>query len=200
MFMAPCKGTYFFDNHCDRGFDWYRQQFCRAKDESVIGEISHSYLYSPVTAARIAESMPNAKLMVCLLLQRQIHVQLFDDLKTDPQQCADDLFAFLGTTSRTLSEAHRKKMMPAARPRSSSVTLWAKRLAHLTEQAGLRGFRGRMKRSPLVRNLLHRPYTTEELPRMNPVTRDLLKEKFREKIADLDKIIGTSLTSRWSYN
>ncbi|MDH3718046.1 MAG: sulfotransferase domain-containing protein [Planctomycetota bacterium] len=66
VFIAPCKGAYFFDNHFQNGLEWYHDFFRRAGDEPVIGEISHSYLHSPDAAERIAQIMPAAKLMVCL--------------------------------------------------------------------------------------------------------------------------------------
>jgi hypothetical protein len=66
VFIAPCKGAYFFDNHFQNGLDWYRELFRRAEAQPVVGEISHSYLHSPDAAERIAQIMPGAKLMVCL--------------------------------------------------------------------------------------------------------------------------------------
>lgn len=66
VFMAPAKGVYYFDNHFDRGLDWYRDHFQGAGDEAVIGEISHGYLYSRDAADRIRQILPDAKLLVCL--------------------------------------------------------------------------------------------------------------------------------------
>ena len=66
VFIAPAKGTYYFDHHFDRGLQWYQDHFRRADHQSVVGELSHSYLYSREAAQRIRELLPSAKLMVCL--------------------------------------------------------------------------------------------------------------------------------------
>lgn len=66
IFMAPGKGLYFFSKHYDRGLDWYRSHFEDAGDEKVIGEISHSYMYSGDVCRRIAEVDPDIRLMVGL--------------------------------------------------------------------------------------------------------------------------------------
>ncbi len=66
VYMAPGKGLYFFDNKYDEGADWYREQFAGAGHESVVGEISHSYMYCPQASDRIAELRRDMRLMVCL--------------------------------------------------------------------------------------------------------------------------------------
>lgn len=66
VYMTPVKGLYFFDHHFDRGWSWYSEHFAEATTEKVIGEISHSYLYSQTACERIAAMNPNIKLMVCL--------------------------------------------------------------------------------------------------------------------------------------
>ncbi len=66
VFMTPVKGLYFFDSHFDNGWPWYTQHFAEASGEAVIGEISHSYLYSQIACQRIAEMDPHIRLMVCL--------------------------------------------------------------------------------------------------------------------------------------
>lgn len=66
IFMTPAKGLYFFDRHFENGWDWYLNDFSDASTQSIVGEISHSYLYSELACERIAEMNPNIKLMVCL--------------------------------------------------------------------------------------------------------------------------------------
>lgn len=65
-FMVPNKGLYFFCHHFDQGMDWYLEHFRDAGDALIVGEISHSYLYSADACKRIAELGPDTKLMVCL--------------------------------------------------------------------------------------------------------------------------------------
>ena len=66
VYMAPGKGLYFFSKHYERGLDWYRSHFEDADDEKIVGEISHSYMYSNDVCKRIAEMDPAIRLMVCL--------------------------------------------------------------------------------------------------------------------------------------
>jgi hypothetical protein len=64
--LASSKGLYFFDQHYDRGVDWYLDQFRGAGDVPAVGEISHSYLSSPDAERRIAQFNPAMRLLVCL--------------------------------------------------------------------------------------------------------------------------------------
>lgn len=66
IFMAPGKAIYYFCNHYARGVDWYRQHFAGADQEKIVGEVSHSYLYSPAACQRIADLNPEMRLMACL--------------------------------------------------------------------------------------------------------------------------------------
>ena len=64
-FMATGKGLYFFDGHYDRGIPWYQSCFAEAAGQPVVGEISHSYLFSVDACTRISQLDPEMKLMVC---------------------------------------------------------------------------------------------------------------------------------------
>ena len=65
-FMAPGKGLYFFSRHFDQGIEWYQEQFEGAAGQPVIGEVSHAYLYDDQACGRIAETIPETRLMVSL--------------------------------------------------------------------------------------------------------------------------------------
>lgn len=64
--LASSKGLYYFDEHFDKGSNWYLGQFAAAGDQRAVGEISHSYLSSPEAAARIADLNPRMRMLVCL--------------------------------------------------------------------------------------------------------------------------------------
>jgi len=66
VYMAPGKGLYFFDSNYNLGFEWYLDHFKPSDDKLIIGEVSHTYLYSILACQRIYRLNPNAKLMVCL--------------------------------------------------------------------------------------------------------------------------------------
>lgn len=67
VYLPAAKDTYFFDAEYHRGLAWYESHFAGAGPEhTVVGEICHDYLFSVTAADRIAEVLPEAKLMVCL--------------------------------------------------------------------------------------------------------------------------------------
>lgn len=250
VYMAPGKGLYFFSKHHERGLDWYRSHFEDAGKEKIVGEISHSYMYSNDVWKRIAEMDPAIRLMVGLrepadrafadyldgvknglihgdfeteleseppFLQRShytrylapyveqfgrdsIHVGIFDELSADPNAYARKIFAFLGIEELDLSHAQRQKMMPAGAPRSRLVAGLAKKASHTARSLGLRGLRGRIKRSRTVRNVLYREFEADEKPKMLLETRARLRERFHEEVEQLDVLLGTSLRQTWGYD
>jgi hypothetical protein len=67
---ASWKEVHFFDNHFSRGASWYRLHFpCIRQLEhqpSCTGEATPGYLFHPRAAERIAEVVPDAKLIALL--------------------------------------------------------------------------------------------------------------------------------------
>lgn len=55
------KEVMFFDQHWHRGVPWYAEHFSHAAGK-VAGEISPNYLFDPAAPARIAQTLPEAKL------------------------------------------------------------------------------------------------------------------------------------------
>ena len=66
VFMAPEKEVHFFDRHWVRGVDWYRERFAGATTERAVGEATPAYLHDEAAPARIAEVLPQVKLVVLL--------------------------------------------------------------------------------------------------------------------------------------
>jgi hypothetical protein len=66
IYLASSKGLYYFDQHVERGDEWYLGHFVDATDQLARGEISHSYLSSPHAAERIHALNPEMRLLVCL--------------------------------------------------------------------------------------------------------------------------------------
>lgn len=63
------KEIRFFDQHFERGLDWYRSFFCspaEADQYDVIGEISPQYFYSDLAPERIAVTLPDVSLLLIL--------------------------------------------------------------------------------------------------------------------------------------
>jgi hypothetical protein len=246
--LASSKGLYYFDQHFDRGLDWYLGQFEGAPADAPAGEISHSYLSSPEAPERIAELNPRMKLLVCLrepvdrafsdyldliknqrydgpfesalekfpgLLDRgryathlnrylehfpreQMLVQLFDELKADPQRYADEVYDFLGVRRWELPPTELKSRMPAGTPRSPMLARSAKAASLAAKRVGLTGVRSRVKRSVRVRQALYRPYA-DDRPTIDPSTAERLRSEFAAEVRQLDGLLGFPVAERWGY-
>ena len=64
--MAANKELHFFDRHFDRGVEWYSTNFAEGAGRLERGEATPAYLYDPVAPPRMAEVVPDAKLVVIL--------------------------------------------------------------------------------------------------------------------------------------
>lgn len=68
--VAPCrnrKGTRYFDINYGRGPAWYANRFERPSDQwQVTGEASPFYMFHPLGPKRIAEALPDVKLITVL--------------------------------------------------------------------------------------------------------------------------------------
>jgi hypothetical protein len=134
-----------------------------------------------------------------LFPRAQLHVSLFDDLRTDPQAYADDVFAFLGIRRLELPPADLKSRMPAGTPRIGSVAAAAKSLSNVAKRTGLRRLRSRVKRSVLVRQALYRPYK-DDRPTIDPVLAAELRHGFTDEVLRLDPMLGRPVSEVWGYS
>lgn len=66
VFMSREKELHFFDRNYERGLDWYRAQFADAAGARAIGEASPTYAYNDEAMPRIAEVLPDARLIAIL--------------------------------------------------------------------------------------------------------------------------------------
>jgi hypothetical protein len=64
--MAKVSDLNFFNVSYHRQQEWYAKKFDDQNDEKVVGEVSPGYLQHPWTAERIAETVPDAKILFCL--------------------------------------------------------------------------------------------------------------------------------------
>ena len=129
----------------------------------------------------------------------QLHVSLFDDLRTDPQAYADEVFAFLGIRRLELPPADLKARMPAGTPRNTAMTTAAKSMSKLAKQAGLRRLRSWVKRSVMVRQALYRPYT-DDRPTIDPAVAAELRLGFAEEVLRLDSLLDRPVAATWGYS
>lgn len=128
----------------------------------------------------------------------QLHVGLFDDLKTGAQEYADEVYDFLGIERIVLSAADLRERMPAGRPRNARMVGLAKRGSKVAASIGLRRWRSRIKRSTTVRSALYRQYRDDK-PRLDRALASELRAQFADEVARLDEILGRPITERWGY-
>jgi hypothetical protein len=64
--MANQKEVRFFNKHYDMGIEWYRHQFDDAQSDERAGEATPSYMYREETIDRMAEAVPDARLIAIL--------------------------------------------------------------------------------------------------------------------------------------
>lgn len=62
---SPTKETRFFDRHFHRGLDWYLAHFPESSDRRPMGEVAPTYFASADARVRIAELIPDAK-VICV--------------------------------------------------------------------------------------------------------------------------------------
>ncbi len=131
--------------------------------------------------------------------REKIHVAVFDELKANANEFALKLFRFLDIEKRQLPASQTNKMMPAGQPRSQLMTKMTKKMSHAARSLGLRKLRGKAKTSRLVRNMLYRPYSVGDKPRMSSDTEQRLRALFKEDICELDSLLATNLQDAWGY-
>jgi hypothetical protein len=62
---SPAKETRFFDSYFHRGFEWWGAHYPDSSDDRPIGEIAPTYFASAKARERIAQTIPQAK-VVCI--------------------------------------------------------------------------------------------------------------------------------------
>ena len=130
--------------------------------------------------------------------QEQLRILRFDDLEADPSRFAIQIFDLLGL-DHTIGINLSKKVLPASRPRNLLVARLAKISANLLRQARLERFLGLLKASSFW-EILYRPYSPDEKPRLSPDDKRLLAEMFREDVQHLARLTGMSYdcwTASW---
>jgi hypothetical protein len=117
------KGVHYFDVHYERPFSWYRGHFVprpyRAIRERQIGErvltgeASPYYLFHPLAPSRVAEALPNAKLIAIL---RDPVTRAFSQFRHEVDGGYEDMPTFEGAIDaepgRLAGEIERLKSEP----------------------------------------------------------------------------------------
>lgn len=231
--------------------DWddYLRLFANVSDQTAVGEASVCYLWSPSAPARIAQIIPDAKILVMLrnpadrafsqylhglgngvihwsfrehierslrhrsgqfcvyypflqfgLYSEQIvryrerfganiWIGLYEDFKDHPLEVFRNICRFLGVAPGFSPDMTSRHLEPQV-PRLAALS-WLKRAGVWTAAAGAMPAPLR----PILRRSLIRERGTIV---MDPADREYLLEFYREDIAKLTSLLGSSLTPHWS--
>ncbi len=130
--------------------------------------------------------------------RHQFHIGLFDELRSNPQGYADEVFSFLSVTPLRLPLAALRSRMPAGTSRNATVAAGAKAASRFAERAGVRRLRSRVKRSVLVRQVLYRSYS-DDRPTMDPAVAANLRREFAPEVHALDALLSRPFSESWGY-
>jgi len=66
VFMPEKEPMSCFDCHYHKGISWYKKHFRKQDEEKAIGDESPGYIKHPLAPKRVAETIPNTKIIFCL--------------------------------------------------------------------------------------------------------------------------------------
>lgn len=133
------------------------------------------------------------------LPRRQLYIANFDQLRAAPTEFAADLFRFLEVEPLEIPAKMHQKVLPAAEPRIRSLALAAKAVARRANRMGFAALKGKAKNSPILRNLLYKPYTENSRPTMALETETRLRQLMADEVRSLDAVAGTDFCRLWKY-
>ena len=131
--------------------------------------------------------------------RQQIYCAAFGDLQRDPQGFANSVFEALDLPTISLPQKLRDNALPAATSRSVLLTRFVRYAADLVRRWGMPHLVGRIKASPHIQKLLYRRYQADDKPIPLPETVARLRDIFEPDVGLLDKLLGTNMVQRWSY-
>jgi hypothetical protein len=66
VYLSEEKELHFFDLRYERGTGWYEAQFVAGESVNAVGEATQTYMYDPEALARIADRIPDVRLIAIL--------------------------------------------------------------------------------------------------------------------------------------
>lgn len=127
-----------------------------------------------------------------------VQVSLFDDLQKDPQAFFDTITDGLRLRRMTLEPHLLEAKLPASRARLLPVAMAVQRTAGWVRQHDGTELVGRIKRSPLVQQVLYKPLATGQ-SEMSSDAVDLIRERLAGEVAALERDHGLSVIDRWGW-
>jgi hypothetical protein len=127
-----------------------------------------------------------------------IKILFFEDLKSNPEAFAKDVFQFLNI-SFVRNINYSKKVLPTNRPRSYAIARMVKVGANAARNLGFPTLVGFIKRSAFSK-VLYLPYEEGERPRMHPAVKEKLQKIFEPEVLKLQALLGKDLTHWFTYS
>jgi len=217
VFVADGKELHFFDEHFDRGLDWYEACFQAATAGQVIGEATPRYMNEPAVVDRMLATLPKAKFVAIVRdpvdrayshywhnKRRGRETRSFDEAfgDTNPES---EIFAYLDLSKYT----ERLQRIQSGAGSDRLLVLLNEDLRHKRGETlnrvwdfiGADPDRGAVEMP--VRNLSmmaklkqRRRAKKRQYPPMAPATRKKLLEVYAAEVDALEAWLGRDLT-RW---
>ena len=128
----------------------------------------------------------------------QMFITIFEHLKEDPQQFTQELCKFLGVEMINAEDIVNKRVLPAARSRSTLIAKVVKNAAEWMRRLGYPELVTKVKYNKRVTSALYKPYTAEERPVMKDETRRQLAHEFLEDTRALSELLQIDLVQYWN--
>lgn len=128
----------------------------------------------------------------------KIHIAVFDDLKTDPQEFLNHVLAFLGLSPMPLSREQLTSKLPASRARVLPIAWAVRRAANIARAHDGAALVGRVKRSPNIQRLLYAPLG-DGAPSVEPLDAAWIRDQLRHEIRMVDDHYSLGLQNRWGW-
>jgi hypothetical protein len=127
----------------------------------------------------------------------KIHVSVFDDLQSDPQDFVDHVLKFLAVTPMELSEELLAARLPASKARSVGVARLARAAADWTREHNGAAIVGRVKRASVIQRLLYEPL--RERPEVGAAEKAHIREALDADVRRVEDRFGVELRNRWGW-
>jgi hypothetical protein len=131
--------------------------------------------------------------------KNNICILVFDDLKSNPNSFAQKVFKYLNVRQDSLPEHLCEKSLPAAAPRSLLLSRVLKKIAILLRKYGWMNTLGQLKSSDVIKQILYKPYKSNDKPSPNSETVRYVRDKLKDDVRVVDNLFDTSLIERWGY-
>ena len=132
-----------------------------------------------------------------LFPRSDVHVALFDDLKSAPQAFIDDVLRWLDLEPLVLSADQLKARLPASRARSVTLARLVRQVAVWAREHDRADLVGHVKRSRAVQGMLYRPVDRAKHS-LDPADVELVWDLLSD---DLDKVValtGVDVRRAWA--